>query len=112
MREQVNRLMTNEYDDVSFKIKGVNFIYPGQVPLYSNYPNSQEAYVYSFPYQEVDYYYSTLDGRQFGGHQPPSAPPGHGHDLEPGPPTSPPPTMVPQQAHHARNVRGRPRHYD
>jgi hypothetical protein len=91
--------MTNEYDDVSFKIKGVNFMYPSQVPLYYTYPNSQEAYIYSLPYQEMDYYHSTLDGRQFGGHQPPSAP--HGQDLEPRPPTSPPPSIVPQQTHQA-----------
>ena len=70
-------------------------MYPSQGPLYYKYPNSQEAYIYSLPYQEMDHYHSTLDGRQFIGQQPPTAPPGQ--DLEPGPPTSPPPSMVPQQ---------------
>lgn len=99
MREQVNWSMTNEYDDVRLKIKGVNFMYPSHVPLYYSNPFSQEAYVYSLPYQEMNYDYSTLEGRQFGGQQPPSAPPGQ--DLEPGPPTSPPPSTVPQQTHQA-----------
>ncbi|MEH7547710.1 MULTISPECIES: hypothetical protein [Bacillaceae] len=74
-------------------------MYPSHVPLYYNNPVSQDAYLYSLPYQEIDYYYSTLDGRQFGVQQPPSAPPGQ--DLEPGPPTSPPPSIVPQQTHQA-----------
>lgn len=74
-------------------------MYPSHLSLYYNQPFSQQAYIYSLPYQEMDYYHSPFDKKQIGGHQPPSAPPGQ--DLEPGPPTSPPPSTVPQQSHQA-----------
>ncbi|MDQ6597764.1 hypothetical protein [Bacillus salipaludis] len=77
--------------------------------LYSNIPYSQDAYLSSSPFQTD--YYSPIDSRQFGVSQPPTAPPpghhappgpphGH-HDPEAGPPTSPPPSVVPQQMHQA-----------
>jgi hypothetical protein len=86
--------MTKEYDDVRLKNKGVQFMYPSHIPLYYNYPYSQEAYLYSTPFQEENYYYAAPDERQFGG-PPPFAPPGQGPAA--GPPTSPPPSFVPQQ---------------
>ncbi|MED1467020.1 hypothetical protein P4U62_01420 [Bacillus salipaludis] len=77
--------------------------------LYYNIPYSQDAYLSASPFQTD--YYSPLDSRQFGVSQPPTAPPpghhappgpphGH-HDPEAGPPTSPPPSVVPQQMHQA-----------
>jgi hypothetical protein len=86
--------MTNEYDDVRLKSKGVHFMYPSPIPLYYNNPYSQPDYLYSTPFQEENYYYATPDERQFGG-QPPFAPPGQGPGA--GPPTSPPPSYVPAQ---------------
>lgn len=80
--------MTKEYDDVSLKSKGVHF-------MYYNYPYSQDAYLYSTPFQAENYYYAIPDERQFGGFPPPFAPPGQGSTA--GPPTSPPPSFVPQQ---------------
>ncbi|MDQ6598061.1 hypothetical protein [Bacillus salipaludis] len=85
-------------------------MYPNHIHLYYNIPNSQDAYLSATPIQAD--YYSTLDPRQFGGFQPPTAPPpGHhapgagpspGHPApEEGPPTSPPPSVVPQQTHQA-----------
>ncbi|MEH7418943.1 hypothetical protein V7266_27310 [Neobacillus drentensis] len=92
-------------------------MYPSHLHLYYNLPYSQDAYQTGASYQAD--YYSTLDPRQFGGFQPPTAPPpgqhgpttpphghhgptappsGH-HDPEAGPPTSPPPSAVPQQTH-------------
>ncbi|XRG85040.1 hypothetical protein V5M37_15460 [Neobacillus sp. SAB-20_R2A] len=84
-------------------------MYPSHINLYYNIPYSQDAYPSAYPFQAD--YYSTLDPRQFGGFQPPTAPPpgqhgpsappmGH-HDHEVGPPTSPPPSAVPQQTHQA-----------
>lgn len=86
-------------------------MYPNHIHLYYNIPNSQDAYQSATPIQAD--YYSTLDPRQFGGFQPPPAapPPGHhapgagpspGHHApDEGPPTSPPPSVVPQQMHQA-----------
>lgn len=87
--------MPNEYDDVRLKSKGEHFMYPSHLPLYYNYPNSPDAYLYSTPYQEGNYYHAIPGDRQFGGFQPPFAPPGQGPAA--GPPTSPPPSFVPQQ---------------
>ena len=70
-------------------------MYPSQLPLYYNYPNSQEGYLYSTPFQEENYYYAIPGDRQFGGFSPPFAPPGQGPEA--GPPTSPPPSFVPSQ---------------
>jgi len=89
-------------------------MYPSHIPSFYNYPNSQEAYLYSTPFQEENYYHVIPGDRQFGGFQPPFAPPGQGpaggppggfqppfgppgHGQEAGPPTSPPPSFVPQQ---------------
>ena len=94
MRVQGDRSITKEYDDVSLKSRGVLLMYPSHIPLYYNNPNSQPDYLYSTPFQEENYYYVTPDGRQMGG-QPPFAPPGQGQQA--GPPTSPPPSFVPQQ---------------
>ena len=69
-------------------------MYPSHIPLNYNYPNSQEAYLYSTQFQEENYDYAAPDERQFGG-QPPFAPPGQGPEA--GPPTSPPPSFVPPQ---------------
>ena len=73
--------MTKEYDDVRLKSKGVRFMYPSHIPLYYNYPNSQEAYLYSTPFQEENYYHAIPDERQFGGFPPPFAPPGQGPEA-------------------------------
>ncbi|MGJ7921485.1 hypothetical protein [Neobacillus sp. LXY-4] len=74
-------------------------MYPSHLPLYNNYPNSEEAYLYSNPFEEEIYYDEIYGGRQFGGFPPPFtppfAPPGQGPTG--GPPTSPPPSFVPQQ---------------
>ena len=86
--------MTKEYDDVRLKNEGVHFMYPSHMHLYYNYPNSQEAYLYSTPFQPENYYYAIPEQRQFGG-PPPFAPPGQGPSA--GPPTSPPPSFVPQE---------------
>ncbi|MEH7082493.1 hypothetical protein V7139_07120 [Neobacillus drentensis] len=88
-------------------------MYPNYLPQYYNYPTSQEDYLYSTPYQVENYYHSIPGDRQFGGFQPPFAPPGQGpmggpptspppfappgQGSEAGPPTSPPPSFVPQQ---------------
>jgi hypothetical protein len=96
-------------------------MYPSHLPLYYNYPNSQEGYLYSTPYHEENYYYAIPGDRNFGGFQPPFAPPGQspaggppfappgqgpaggppfappGQGPTAGPPTSPPPSFVPQQ---------------
>lgn len=85
-------------------------MYPGHLPQYYSYPNSQDAYLYSTPYHEENYYHAIPDYRQFGGFQPPFGPPGQGpaggfqppfgppgQGQEAGPPTSPPPSFVPQQ---------------
>lgn len=97
--EQVNRLITNEYDVVKINCKGVLFMYPNHLHLYYNIPYSQDANLFATPIQ--DDYYSTLDPRQFGGFQPPTAPPPGHHAPEEGPPTLPPPSVVPQQTHQA-----------
>jgi hypothetical protein len=106
--------MPNEYDDVILKSKGEHFMYPSHLPQYYSYPNSQDAYLYSTPYHEENYYHAIPDYRQFGGFQPPFGPPGQGpaggppggfqppfgppgQGQEAGPPTSPPPSFVPQQ---------------
>lgn len=87
----------------------MHFMYTSYSNLYYNDPYSQDAYLSATPYQTD--FYSNLDSRQFGGFQPPTAPPpghhvptlpppGH-HDHEVGPPTGPPPSFVPQQSHMA-----------
>ncbi|MEH7119144.1 hypothetical protein V7128_17260 [Neobacillus vireti] len=84
-------------------------MYPSSYHQYYNIPYSHDVYQSANPFQTD--YYSALDSRQFGGFQPPTTPPpgqhtpfappsGH-HDLEDGPPTSPPPSAVPQQMHQA-----------
>lgn len=75
-------------------------MYPSHNDLYYNYLDGQGTYFYSTPpYQEENYYYPTLDERQFGS-QPPFAPPGQ-HGPSAGPPTSPPPSFVPTQTQQA-----------
>ena len=74
--------MTNEYDDVKLKVKEYIFMYP--IPTYFNNPYSQEAYLYSTPFQEENYYFVDPDVRQFG-------------MQGAGAPTSPPPSFVPPQ---------------
>ena len=59
------------------------------------YPYNHEAYVYSTPFQEENYYHTIPGGRQFGGSPPSFAPPGQGPEA--GPPSSPPPSFVPTQ---------------
>ncbi|WP_338787788.1 hypothetical protein [Metabacillus sp. FJAT-53654] len=70
-------------------------MYPSHINLYYNYPNIQEAYLYSTPFQAENYYFANPDERQFGGFPSPHAPPSQGSTA--GPPTSPPPSFLPQQ---------------
>lgn len=65
-------------------------MYSSHTPLYYNNPYNQEAYLYSTPFQEENYYPITHDERQF-----PFAPTGQGPGG--GPPTAPPPSFVPTQ---------------
>ncbi|KKI91252.1 hypothetical protein WQ54_15915 [Bacillus sp. SA1-12] len=67
-------------------------MYPNHIHMYYTYPNSHEAYLYSPPFQEEIYYHGE---RQFGGFPSAFPPPGQGSTA--GPPTSPPPSYVPQQ---------------
>ena len=52
-----------------------DYMYPNHLHLYNNNPFTQEAYLYSTPFQEENYYHPAE--RQFG------------------PPTAPPPSYVP-----------------
>jgi hypothetical protein len=74
---------------VRLKSEGAHFMYPSYIDLYYNHPYSEEAYLYSTPFQEGNYYDVTLDERQQ------FAPPGQGSQA--GPPTAPPPSFVPAQ---------------
>lgn len=65
-------------------------MYSSHTPLSYNNPYNQEAYLYSAPFQEENYYPVALDERQF-----PFAPPGQGPGG--GPPPAPPPSFVPTQ---------------
>ena len=82
-------------------------MYPSHIPMNYYYPNSQEAYLYPTPFQEENYYHAIPGDRQFGGFQPLVSTTrsrsrtrfgqGPGQGSTAGPPTSPPPSFVPQQ---------------
>jgi hypothetical protein len=76
-------------------------MYPSYTGLYYNDPYSQEADLYSTPFQTGSYYDPIFDERQFGGFPPPFAPPGQGQGSETGAPTVPPPSFVPAQSQQA-----------
>ncbi|WP_223881826.1 hypothetical protein [Niallia endozanthoxylica] len=65
-------------------------MYPGEIQPYYINPYGQQTYLFPTPFLE-NYYYAIPDERQFGGFQPP------GQGSTAGPPTSPPPSFVPQQ---------------